>query len=82
MDESEAGVPTTAIFVLKIHDTILDVIRLYPTDIDVVQSIFWVLVGRMKVSMNSLSKYYYFCHTIVTFFTLPIFFPFFCTNLW
>ena len=41
----------------KIHATIVDVICLYPTALDVMQSIFLLLVGTMKVAMNSLSKF-------------------------
>ena len=36
----------------KIYGTILDVIRLLPTDIYFIQSIFLVVVGRTKVAMN------------------------------
>ena len=40
----------------KRHGPIAYVIRLYPTALDVMQSIFLVLVVIMKVAMNSLSK--------------------------
>ena len=57
MEKSEAGVTTTAIFVYKKrHDTIVDVIRLYHTTLDVMQIIFSVLASRMKATKNSLSK--------------------------
>ena len=65
----------------KIHRTIVYVLRLYPTAIDVILRIFWVLVGRMKVVMNSLSNLFW-PHSSDYFCTLPVFFPIFLTKLW
>ena len=67
----------------KRYGTIVDVTRLYSTALDVMQSIFWLLVSKMKVAMKSLSKFWlFFPHFSDYFFTLSIYFSFFCTNLW